>query len=68
MSPAEWLSAANLVLNMVILPIAVFVWRMSQAVVRMEQILISHAERLERAERTLDAAREGTNIDRRKPR
>lgn len=62
----EWLAIANLMLNVLIVPIALFLWRMSNAIVRMEQTIVGHEQRITRTESTIDGAARQGGIDRRK--
>lgn len=62
----EILSIGNFVLNTLIVPIAVFGWRMTKAIVKMEQILIDHDRRIDRMEEGIDSAARDGRLERRK--
>lgn len=62
----EMIAIGNFILNLLIVPLAVFAWRITVAVVKMEQILINHAERLTRVEGVIDEASRSGKLERRR--
>ncbi len=50
----EWIPYANFGLNLLLIPLLKVLWDIRQGLTRLEQIVCSHGERLDRIERRQD--------------